>query len=135
MQRKNNAMIDEHGKAFRWDENSLKLLAKNCDGFGDYFSRVEEVLLPDIPSEIVAWNYVCRPYIKGEPNRLKYLPMILKVMKDEHPWIQLLWARQWGKTTLFSTILAFAASTNYDYDKTYVNFELEALKKFSYNKL
>jgi len=134
MARKNNSMIDSNGKAFNWDENAVKLLAKNCDSYTEFFTRSTEVLLPDIPKGILEWNYACRPVIKGEPNRLKYLPMIIKVLLDQHPWIQLLWARQWGKTTLFATILGHAASINWDYDQTYVNFELEALKTFSDNK-
>ncbi len=127
-------MIDIDGKVIQWDDNALSLLAKKCDSYSEYFSRNEARLLPDVPIPILEWNYACRPVIKGEKNRIKYLPMVVKVLQDQHPWIQLLWARQWGKTTLFATILAHAASTNYDYDQTYVNFELEALKTFSDNK-
>ena len=134
MAKKNNTMIDEHGIALSWNETSLTTLAKNCDIYNSIYPRAESVLLPDIPKDILHWNYTCRPVIKGEPNRLKYLPMVVKVLQDQHPWIQLLWARQWGKTTLFATILGHAASTNWDYDQTYVNFEQEALKTFSDNK-
>ena len=90
--------------------------------------------LPRLEQDFVAWNLQCRPVIKGEPNRLKYLPMVLKVAQDIHPYIQLLWARQWGKTTHFASVLGHGASTNNNYDQTYINFELEALKTFSDNK-
>ena len=78
-------MIDVDGKAFHWDENALSLLAKNCDSYSQYFSRDEATLLPDVPSDILEWNYTCRPVIKGVQNRIKYLPMIVKVLQDQHP--------------------------------------------------
>ena len=90
--------------------------------------------LPKLEQSFIPWNLQCRPVIKGEPNRLKYLPMILEVAKDVHPFIMLLWARQWGKTTHFASVLAHGASTHNSYDQTYINFELEALKTFSDNK-
>ena len=60
--------------------------------------------------------------------------MLLAVAEDQHPFIFLFWARQWGKTTHFGSVLAHGASTNNNYDQTYINFELEALKTFSDNK-
>ncbi|KAG2478104.1 MAG: hypothetical protein NPMRTH1_760008 [Nitrosopumilales archaeon] len=60
--------------------------------------------------------------------------MILEVAKDVHPFIMLFWARQWGKTTHFASVLGHGASTHNNYDQTYINFELEALKTFSDNK-
>ena len=60
--------------------------------------------------------------------------MILDVAQDVHPFIMLLWARQWGKTTHFASVLGHGASTHNNYDQTYINFELEALKTFSDNK-
>jgi len=90
--------------------------------------------LPRLEKGFIPWSLQCRPVIKGEPNRLKYIPMILEVAKDLHPFIFLFWARQWGKTTHFASVLAHGASTNNNYDQTYINFELEALKTFSDNK-
>jgi len=90
--------------------------------------------LPIIPSDRVEWEYYCRSIIKGKPNRLKYLPMLLDVVQDKHPFKFLLWARQWGKTTMLASDLAHAATTNYDYDQTYFNFKLDALRTFSNNK-
>lgn len=90
--------------------------------------------LPPVEKSIIPWMLQCRPVIKGEPNRIKFLPMLRDVAEDLHPFIMLLWARQWGKTTHFASVLAHAASTNKSYDQTYVNFELESLKTFSENK-
>ena len=90
--------------------------------------------LPLLPKDRVQWEYHCRPLIKGEPNRLKFMPMLQDVVKDNHPFKFLLWGRQWGKTTMIASDLAFAATTNYDYDQTYFNFKLDALRTFSNNK-
>ena len=59
--------------------------------------RQTEDELPLLPTDRIEWEYHCRPLIKGEPNRLKYLPMLLDVVKDQHPFKFLLWGRQWGK--------------------------------------
>ncbi len=96
--------------------------------------RQTEDELPLLPTDRVQWEYHCRPLIKGEPNRLKYLPMLLDVVEDQHPFKFLLWGRQWGKTTIIASDLAYAATTNYDYDQTYFNFKLDALRTFSNNK-
>ena len=90
--------------------------------------------LPLLPTDRIQWEYHCRPLIKGEPNRLKYLPMLIDVIEDKHPFKFLLWGRQWGKTTMIASDLAYAATTNYDYDQTYFNFKLDALRTFSNNK-
>jgi len=90
--------------------------------------------LPLIPKDRIQWEYHCRSLIKGEPNRLKYLPMLIDVVEDKHPFKFLLWGRQWGKTTMIASDLAYAATTNYDYDQTYFNFKLDALRTFSNNK-
>jgi len=90
--------------------------------------------LPLLPIDRVQWEYHCRKLIKGEPNRLKYLPMLIDVVQDKHPFKFLLWGRQWGKTTMIASDLAYAASINYDYDQTYFNFKLDALRTFSNNK-
>ena len=90
--------------------------------------------LPKLEKSFVPWSLQCRPIIKGEPNRLKYLPMMMEISEDLYSFIMLLLARQWGKTTHFASILAHGASTNNSYDQTYINFELEALKTFSDNK-
>ncbi len=90
--------------------------------------------LPTLPIDRMQWEYHCRPLIKGEPNRLRYLPHMVDVVEDKHPFKFLLWARQWGKTTMIASDLAYAATTNYDYDQTYFNFKLDALRTFSNNK-
>ena len=90
--------------------------------------------LPLLPTNRLLWEYHCRKLIKGEPNRLKYLPMLIDVVQDQHPFKFLLWGRQWGKTTMIASDLAFAATTKYDYDQTYFNFKLDALRTFSNNK-
>lgn len=90
--------------------------------------------LPLLPTDRVQWEYYCRPIIKGESNRLKYLPMLVDVVEDRHPFKFLLWGRQWGKTTMIASDLAYYATTNYDYDQTYFNFKLDALRTFSNNK-
>lgn len=90
--------------------------------------------LPTLPTDRVQWEYHCRKLIKGEPNRLKYLPMLVDVVEDKHPFKFLLWGRQWGKTTMLASDLAYAATINYDYDQTYFNFKLDALRTFSNNK-
>jgi len=96
--------------------------------------RELEEELPQIPKDRIQWEYHCRPLIKGEPNRLRFMPMLQDVVKDKHPFKFLLWGRQWGKTTMIASDLAFAATTNYDYDQTYFNFKLDALRTFSNNK-
>jgi len=53
--------------------------------------------LPIIPKDRLQWEYHCRPYIKGNLNRLKYLPPLREVFEDQHPWQFWLWARQWGR--------------------------------------
>jgi hypothetical protein len=90
--------------------------------------------LPYLPTDRVQWEYHCRKLIKGELNRLKYLPMLIDVVQDQHPFKFFLWGRQWGKTTMLASDLAYAATTNYDYDQTYFNFKLDALRTFSNNK-
>jgi len=90
--------------------------------------------LPLLPTDRIQWEYHCRKLIKGEPNRLRYLPMLIDVVQDKHPFKFLLWGRQWGKTTMLASDLAYAATTNYDYDQTYFNFKLDALRTFSNNK-
>lgn len=95
---------------------------------------LEDDYLPTIPKDRIKWEYHCRPTIKGEPNRLKYLPMMLDVVKDNHDFIMYFFARQWGKTTMFGSDLAYYATTHYDYDQTYVNFKDPNLKTFSENK-
>jgi len=93
-----------------------------------------EAELPTLPTDRIQWEYYCRKTIKGEPNRLKYLPMLIDVVEDKHPFKFLLWGRQLGKTTMIASDLAYAATTNYDYDQTYFNFKLDALRTFSNNK-
>jgi len=112
------------------------MISKRDYQISDIYNFEESVddILPDIPTDRIEWEYACRPKIKGVPNRLKYLPMLLEAVLDKHPWKQYLWGRQWGKTTQFASELAYGASTNHDYDQTYVNFELEAVKTFSDNK-
>ena len=90
--------------------------------------------LPILPRDRMEWEYYCRPIIKGVKNRLKYRPMIKKAVLDKHPFKFLLWARQWGKTTVIGTDLAYFASINYDYDQSYFNFKDANLKTFSENK-
>ncbi len=90
--------------------------------------------LPRLQQDIIEWQLQCRPYIKGEPNRIKYLPMMETMMTDTHPWIMEVLARQWGKTTNIASILAHGGTTNNAFDQTYINFEIEALKTFSENK-
>jgi len=90
--------------------------------------------LPILPTDRMQWEYHCRPIIKGQSNRLKYLPMLIDVVEDKHPFKFLLWGRQWGKTTMIASDLAYYATTNYDYDQTYFNFKLDALRTFSNNK-
>jgi len=90
--------------------------------------------LPILPKDRIQWEYYCRPIIKGQPNRLKYLPMLVDVVEDKHPFKFLLWGRQWGKTTMIASDLAYYATINYDYDQTYFNFKLDALRTFSNNK-
>ena len=114
-------------------ESRKRQAIREAIAVAQYISKVEDDL-PDIERNFIAWNYQCRPFIKGEPNRLKHLPMMLSISKDLHPFIMLLLARQWGKTTHFASVLAHGASTNNNYDQTYINFEQESLKTFSDNK-
>lgn len=97
-------------------------------------NRELETELPVLPTDRLQWEYYCRPIIKGNPNRLKYLPMLIDVVQDDHPFKFILWGRQWGKTTMLASDLAHAATTNYDYDQTYLNFKLDVLRTFSNNK-
>jgi len=97
-------------------------------------NRELENELPVLPTDRIQWEYHCRPIIKGELNRLKYLPMLIDVVEDKHPFKFLLWGRQWGKTTMLASDLAYAATINYDYDQTYFNFKLDVLRTFSNNK-
>jgi len=95
---------------------------------------LEDDYIPTLPTNRIEWEYHCRPFIKGTQNRLKLLPMLLSVVNDKHPFRFLLWARQWGKTVMIGSDLAFHATTNYDYDQTYFNFKNDALRTFSENK-
>lgn len=91
--------------------------------------------LPILPKDRMEWEYYCRPKIKGQKNRLKYLPMLKEIVLDEHPFIMGILARQWGKTaTLIGSDLAYHATINYDYDQLYLNFKDAPLKTFSENK-
>lgn len=132
--KKKKQMIDEEGKILQFDEFSLDNLVNVCDVFPEFINRDVPVLLPDIPADRIAWELNCRPTIKGEPNRIQYMPMLKEIMLDPHPYKIEILARQWGKTTGFASELGYRASTNSDYDQTYVNFELESLKTFSDNK-
>jgi len=94
-----------------------------------------EAELPVLPIDRMEWEYHCRPKIKGQPNRLKYLPMLKEIALDQHPFIMGILARQWGKTaTLIGSDLAYHATINYDYDQLYLNFKDAPLKTFSENK-
>lgn len=104
-------------------------LAEEYTGKSDHDEK-----LPPLPTDRVEWELYCRPRIKGEANRIRFLPMIRKVIVDMHPFKMLLWARQWGKTTEFASDLAYDASIHEAFDQTYINFEEEALKTFSENK-
>lgn len=90
--------------------------------------------LPLLPTGRLEWELHCRPYIKGEKNRLPYLPMLREAVLDLHPFKHYFWARQWGKTTEIGSDMAHSASIHNDYDQTYVNFKLDNLRTFSENK-
>lgn len=90
--------------------------------------------LPPLPKDRLEWEYYCRPKIKGFPNRLKYLPMLRAIVQDKHPFRMGVIARQWFKTTMIGSDLAYDATTHYDYDQVYLNFKEPNLKTFSENK-
>lgn len=90
--------------------------------------------LPPLPKDRLEWEYYCRPKIKGFPNRLKYLPMLREIVQDKHPFRMGVIARQWFKTTMIGSDLAYDATTHYDYDQVYLNFKEPNLKTFSENK-
>lgn len=90
--------------------------------------------LPPLPKDRLEWEYYCRPKIKGFPNRLKYLPMLKAIVQDKHPFRMGVIARQWFKTTMIGSDLAYDATTHYDYDQVYLNFKEPNLKTFSENK-
>lgn len=87
-----------------------------------------------LPTDRLEWELFCRPTIKGKLNRIKYFPMLTKIIEDRHPFKLLRLARQWGKTTIVGSELAYTASTNYDYDLTYFNFKIDNLRTFSNSK-
>ena len=93
-----------------------------------------EAELPPLPTDRLEWEYYCRPKIKGLPNRLRYLPMLQRIITDKHPFRMGIIARQWFKTTMIGSDLAFDATTKYDYDQVYLNFKEPNLKTFSENK-
>ncbi len=98
-------------------------------------SREEmEKELPPLPKDRLEWEYYCRPKIKGFPNRLKYLKLLQDLIQDKHPFKMGMLARQWFKTTMMGSDLAFDATTHYDYDQIYFNFKEHNLKTFSENK-
>ncbi len=90
--------------------------------------------LPLLPIDRLEWEIHCRPFIKGEKNRLPYLPMMREAILDQHPFKHYFWARQWGKTTEIGSDLAYAASIHNDYDQGYFNFKQDNLRTFSENK-
>lgn len=90
--------------------------------------------LPPLPKDRLEWEYYCRPKIKGFPNRLRYLPMLKAIVQDKHPFRMGVIARQWFKTTMIGSDMAYDATTHYDYDQVYVNFKEPNLKTFSENK-
>jgi len=93
-----------------------------------------EIELPPLPKDRLEWEYYCRPKIKGLPNRLRYLPMLKSIVQDQHPFRMGVIARQWFKTTMIGSDLAYDATTHYDYDQVYLNFKEPNLKTFSENK-
>jgi len=95
---------------------------------------LEDDYMPSIPNDRIKWEYHCRQTIKGEPNRLEFLPMIIPVVEDDHPFKFLLWGRQWGKTTMLASDLSHAATTNYDYDQTYFSPNDTLLATFTEGK-
>jgi len=118
---------DDESRKKREDTIVQKQLAYHSD-------QENREQLPLLPTNRLEWELHCRPYIKGEKNRLPYLPMLREAVLDEHPFKYYLWGRQWGKTTGVASDLAYAASTINDYDQTYVNFKLDNLRTFSENK-
>ena len=116
-------------KAFPTSLMNQRIAAKQKQ-VGEMLANVPKESLPPLEKDFIAWQMQCRPVIKGEPNRIKYLPMMRSIAEDLHPFIMLLLARQWGKTTHFASVLAHGASTNNNFDQTYINFELESLKTF-----
>lgn len=95
---------------------------------------LENDYLPKIPKDRMEWEMECRPTIKGEPNRLPYLPMMREIVLDNWNFVFWLLARQWGKTTNIGSDLAYDATTNFDYDQMYINFSEPTLKTFVTNK-
>lgn len=95
---------------------------------------LENDFLPEIPKGRMEWEMACRPMIKGEPNRLPYLPMMREMILDDWNFVFWLLARQWGKTTEIGSDLAYGATTHYDYDQVYFNFSDPTLKTFVTNK-
>ena len=108
--------------------------ARIAKQLGYHSDKQIEDELPTLFTDRMKWELQCRPFIKGEKNRLPFLPMVREAVLDQHPFKHYLWARQWGKTTEIGSDLAFAASIHNDYDQTYFNFKQDNLRTFSENK-
>ncbi|KKN75420.1 hypothetical protein LCGC14_0380410 [marine sediment metagenome] len=120
--------LSEHRKRLQAKEAAAVARALNVHTE----QEIEE--LPDLPTDRVEWEYFCRALIKGTKNRLKYRPMLLKIVNDIFPFIMLMLARQWGKTTMIASNLAFHATTKHHFDQMYFNFKEPNLKTFTENK-
>ena len=102
-----------------------------------FYSRARaNTYCPTFHQDIIEWNYACRPTIKGEPNRLKVSANGGKSPTETSiPGFNLLMGETMGKDNIsLQPFWDMQLPQNYDYDQTYVNFELEALKTFSDNK-
>ena len=95
---------------------------------------LEDDYMPTLPKDRIEWEKFCRPSIKGELNRLEYLPMMVGIVRDNHPFQMYLLARQWGKSTMIANDMAYHATTKYDFDQSYFIGKNDLLTTFTESK-
>ena len=85
----------------------------------------------EFPITFKDWMFEARPIIEGRNNILHFEPFMQRLYEDEHPFIQILFARQTGKSTYLASRMAFLTTTRQGFHANYVTYEDESLSTFS----
>jgi len=84
-----------------------------------------------LPVTFKEWMLKARPTVEGRDNILSYEPFMQRLYEDEHPFIQILFARQTGKSTYLASRMGFLTTTRPGFHANYVTYEDESLSTFS----
>ena len=116
-------ILDDDGSVIQFDKNTVNKVTSQL------FSKEE--LEERLPIHFKEWMLQARPFIEGRSNILHYEPFMQRLYEDEHPFIQILFARQTGKSTYLASRMAFLTTTRPGFHANYVTYEDESLSTFS----